>query len=105
MATGFTPAVKTSLDRAVRYAADRGHEFVTLEHVLLSLTSDADVLEVLEACGGDTRKLKKKLEEFLEENIPVVNFGEEGNPSRDDWKPEVTLAFPAAHSAGRRSGA
>ncbi len=93
MATGFTPAVKTSLDRAVRYAADRGHEFVTLEHVLLSLTSDADVLEVLEACGGDTTKLKKRLETFLEENIPVVNFGEEGNPSRDDWKPEVTLAF------------
>jgi ATP-dependent Clp protease ATP-binding subunit ClpA len=93
MATGFTPAVKASLDRAVRYAADRGHEFVTLEHVLLSLTMDADVLEILEACGGDTKKLKKRLEDFLEENIPVVNFGEEGNPSRDDWKPEVTLAF------------
>ena len=82
MATGFTPAVKTSLDRAVRYAADRGHEFVTLEHVLLSLTSDADVLEVLGSLEGTKVVLVMRPGEDVPEWVTNVVLAEDGRELR-----------------------
>ena len=42
--------LEDSLRRALNYAAERHHEFATLEHMLLSLLDDPDALSVLRAC-------------------------------------------------------
>ena len=44
--------LEVSLGVAVREAAHRRHEFLTLEHVLFALAHDADVIEVIRHCGG-----------------------------------------------------
>ena len=71
------------LNRAVRFALEHEHEYFTLEHVLWSLiqpsadeSSDAgtDVIEVLESCGADIKKLEKDLETYLQKEIPRAPF-------------------------------
>lgn len=89
----FTPALKSSLDEAVKYAFEHRHEFVCIEHVLLCMMADPEAVEIVEACGGDIPELKKTLERFLAEHCPVVQL--DGNPDfgSSEWKPELTIAF------------
>jgi ATP-dependent Clp protease ATP-binding subunit ClpA len=86
---------------AAQFAKDHRHEFVSLEHILHSLTKDSEVIEILKACGADVGGLSKELEVFLEKHCPRVkfqqkaegddSFGDVGNDSTT-WKPEFTLA-------------
>ncbi len=89
----FTPALKASLDEAVKYAFEHRHEFVCVEHVLLCMMNDPEAREILEACGAEISLLKKNLEKYLSENCPVIQL--DGNPDfgASDWKPELTIAF------------
>lgn len=64
------------LNRAVRSAFDRKHEYFTLEHVLLSLLEETAILEIIQACNGNTLELKKELEDYLEKEVPRVERGE-----------------------------
>lgn len=89
----FTPELKGSLDEAVKLAYEREHEFVSLEHVLLALTRNPEAKDIIEACGGDVLKLRTELEVFLEESCPRIQFGDGSEELRDDWKPELTIAF------------
>ncbi len=89
----FTPALKISLDEAVKYAFEHRHEFVCIEHVLLTMLADPEAIEVIEGCGGDVEELKSVLEEYLAKHCPIVEL--EGNPefAKSEWKPELTIAF------------
>ncbi|MGE0614657.1 MAG: ATP-dependent Clp protease ATP-binding subunit ClpA [Bacteriovoracia bacterium] len=58
------------LNRAVRAAFERQHEYFTLEHVLFSLLEDADILEVIHACGGIASELKTDLVRYLDTEVP-----------------------------------
>lgn len=87
------------LNMAASYAKEHRHEFVSLEHVLLSLIKDPDVVEVINACGGNVISLSNELETFIEQHCPKIRYqrvaGEEGSSeiaSLDGWKPEFTLA-------------
>ncbi|MBE8221029.1 MAG: AAA family ATPase, partial [Alphaproteobacteria bacterium] len=53
------------LQRAVELAQSAGHEFVTLEHLLLALTSDPEATIVMEACGVDVGKLSQQLKDYM----------------------------------------
>lgn len=64
--------LEKTLQRAYDEAKRRRHEFITPEHILLSLTRDAAVVEILEGCGGDLLKLRQSLNEFIDENMPPV---------------------------------
>ena len=52
----LSPNLEQTLHRAIAYANDRGHEFATLEHLLLALTEDQDAGTVLRACNVDTER-------------------------------------------------
>jgi ATP-dependent Clp protease ATP-binding subunit ClpA len=89
------------LNMAAQHAKDNRHEFVSLEHILLSLTKDSEVVEILKACGADITELGKELETFLERHCPRVKFqraegddsgADTGNSDANSWKPEFTLA-------------
>ena len=61
------------LHKALGFAAERRHEFATLEHLLLALSEDQDGLSVLRACGVNVEKLRIDLSEFLEKEFVNLN--------------------------------
>jgi ATP-dependent Clp protease ATP-binding subunit ClpA len=61
-------------------AADRKHEYATLEHLLLGLIDDADAVTVLRACGVDIDKIKKDLTEFLDKDLAGLATDRAGEP-------------------------
>ncbi len=67
-------------------ARRRRHEFVTLEHLLLSLLRDERAKDILQACGANTKKLQQDLKNYLDKNIEVL-------PAKERVEPEETIAF------------
>ena len=53
--------LEKTLHRAMTFAADRGSELVTLEHLLFALVDDQDASELLIACSINLDKLKNDL--------------------------------------------
>lgn len=93
------------LNMAATFAKENRHEFVSLEHILLALTKDQEVIDILKATGCDVGELKKDLETFLDQHCPRVRLQKaEGDglestsaagsasSAYDNWKPEFTLA-------------
>ena len=80
------------LNRAVRIAFEKKHEYFTLEHVLLSLLDDAGILEVLQACGGSYTALKAELEQYLDREIPASKRGDAAEEGMIEH-PVATLAI------------
>ena len=56
------------LNRAIKRANEKRHEFLTLENVLLSMMEDETVVEVLTDCGANLSDLRKELTTFLSED-------------------------------------
>jgi ATP-dependent Clp protease ATP-binding subunit ClpA len=72
--------LEQTLHRALSLAADRKHEYATLEHLLLGLIDDADAATVLRACGVDIEKIKKDLTEFLDKDLAGLATDRAGDP-------------------------
>jgi ATP-dependent Clp protease ATP-binding subunit ClpA len=66
--------LESSLNNAFNDAREKRHEYITVEHLLLSLLDNSSANSVLQACGTDLRLLGAELNEYLENNTPV--FGE-----------------------------
>ncbi|WP_424951870.1 AAA family ATPase [Deinococcus sp.] len=62
----ISEALQAVIQRAASIASDRGHEFVTLEHLLLALAEDAQTKAALLAVGTDLARLSTELERTLE---------------------------------------
>lgn len=78
--------LEQSLHRALTFAAERKHEYATLEHLLLALTEDEDAIAVLRACGINIGKLRQDLSEFLDKDLA-------GLVSEQTKEPKPTAAF------------
>jgi len=68
MAT-FSRTLEQTLRRALSLANEHRHEYVTLEHLLLSLIDDDDAAQVMQACKVDLDKLRMSLDSYLEEEL------------------------------------
>jgi ATP-dependent Clp protease ATP-binding subunit ClpA len=83
------PVIDKELQTTLRRAFDRAglmrHEYVTLEHLLLALTEDPKASKALRACGTDLRRLRRRLEEFMQERLSRV-------PEHLTVEPRQTLA-------------
>ena len=62
-----------TLNNAFKEARSRRFEFMTVEHLLLSLIDNPTAAQVLRACGGDLDQLRQELEEFVIENTPLLD--------------------------------
>lgn len=60
-----TKKVEKMVQRAVELAADNNHEYVTLEHILMSLMHEKEVVELLLSIGAQPSKIKLDLVTFL----------------------------------------
>ncbi len=76
-----------TLNNAFKDAKDKRHEFITVEHLLLSLLSNPAPGNVLEACGANLEILAADLRSFVDETTPVI-------PDTDDEREtQPTLGF------------
>ena len=62
--------LEVSLNLAVSEAARRGHEYVTIEHILFALLQNDSAVKAIRACGGSVEVTRGKLEDFFSEHIP-----------------------------------
>ncbi len=61
--------LEQSLHRALAQASAAGHEYATLEHLLLALTDDPDAQAVLQACAISVERLQTALRHVLENDL------------------------------------
>ena len=64
--------LEETIHRAIDYATERRHEFVTLEHLLLALAEDQDAVAVLRACDVDLDKLREDLVGYLDNDLDYL---------------------------------
>ena len=69
--------LEQSLNQAFQEARDKRHEFITVEHILLMLTENASAVAVMKACGADINKLRAELNQFIDQNTPLLLADEE----------------------------
>jgi ATP-dependent Clp protease ATP-binding subunit ClpA len=66
----FAQSLEITLNLAYSKAKTNNHEFLTIEHLMLSLLDNPDAIEVLIACNANIQKLRSELTIFLDENSP-----------------------------------
>ena len=67
----FSQSLEQALHRALEYANERSHEYATLEHLLLALLDDSDAAGVMRACNVDIEKIRRRVTEFLDEELDM----------------------------------
>jgi ATP-dependent Clp protease ATP-binding subunit ClpA len=94
--------LEETVRRAVAYASDRRHEFVTLEHLLLSLTEDQDAIAVLRACGVDLDKLREDLLTYLDHDLTYLITDSLADPrTTESFNRALQRAVIHVQSSGR----
>ena len=65
--------IRPVIQRAIEFATKNKHEYVTLEHILLSLTYEDEIVEIFNFCSVDIEILRKDCEAFLTDikNVPT----------------------------------
>jgi ATP-dependent Clp protease ATP-binding subunit ClpA len=76
----FTP------NRAFKEARAKHHEYMTVEHMLLSLLDNPTAAKVLKACGTDSERLRREITAFIDETTPLI-------PTTEDRDTQPTLGF------------
>ena len=76
-----------TLNVAFREARNKRHEFVTVEHLLLTLLDNGSALDVLKACGANISRLRTNLTEFIDRTTPIIP------PNIHDRDTQPTLGF------------
>ncbi len=61
-----------SINLAFREARERRHEFMTVEHLLLTLLDNPAAQEVLKACGANLDRLRRDLQHFIKDSTPIL---------------------------------
>ncbi len=69
--------LEVSLHMAFVDARQKRHEFITVEHLLLSLLDNPSAAEVLRACSASIEELRRELVAFITEHTPTVSGGNE----------------------------
>ncbi|UHD14996.1 ATP-dependent Clp protease ATP-binding subunit ClpA [Thiocapsa bogorovii] len=75
-----------TLNRAFKEARAKHHEYMTVEHMLLSLLDNPTAAKVLKACGTDAEKLRREITAFIDETTPLI-------PDSEDRDTQPTLGF------------
>ncbi|MBK1654115.1 ATP-dependent Clp protease ATP-binding subunit ClpA [Allochromatium vinosum] len=75
-----------TLNRAFKEARAKHHEYMTVEHMLLSLLDNPTAAKVLRACGADAERLRREIATFIEETTPLI-------PPNEERDTQPTLGF------------
>ncbi len=79
--------LEITLNEAFKTARENRHEFMTVEHLLVSLLSNKSACEAIKGCSGDIDAIRDELLLFLEQTTPIL-------PESDEEKEtQPTLGF------------
>ncbi|QUM80982.1 ATP-dependent Clp protease ATP-binding subunit ClpA [Moritella sp. 5] len=79
--------LEVTLNEAFKTARENRHEFMTVEHLLVSLLSNKSACEAIKGCSGDIDAIRDELLLFLEQTTPIL-------PESDEEKEtQPTLGF------------
>lgn len=82
----FGKSFEKTLNDAYGRAREKQNEFITVEHLLLSLVDDPDASEVLVACGANVDRLRAGLGIFVDETTPCL-------PEEVEREVQPTISF------------
>ncbi|NNL57766.1 MAG: hypothetical protein HKO71_08430 [Pseudomonadales bacterium] len=68
-----TSSLRKSINCAFRYALDKKHEFITVEHLLLALLQNCEVAVILHRYQINIRELHYQLVDSIERHTPVLH--------------------------------
>ena len=68
--------LELTLNLAFRFARERRHEYMTVEHLLLALLDNPAAGDALRNCGAVLEKLRTDLASFIDASTPVIPDGE-----------------------------
>jgi ATP-dependent Clp protease ATP-binding subunit ClpA len=77
----FAESLEKTLHQALKNAADRNHEYATLEHLLLALVDDGDASQVMNACGVDLGELEDAVILYLDSELDSLKVEKAIDPS------------------------
>ena len=73
--------LEKTLHKALAFAGERHHEYVTLEHLLLALCEDTDAMTVMRACGVDLDRLAVDVRGFVDAELGGLVSSQGGEPA------------------------
>ncbi len=78
--------LELTLGAIIRDAEKKGHEYLTVEHILFAALHDDWGIEIITNCGGSIARLKASVERFFKESLPKL-------PLKPDFHSKPTLGF------------
>ncbi len=72
--------------KALTYAKDQRHEYLTIEHVFFALLSSDEGVRILKECGADIHALREGVAKYLSQNMEPL-------PEEIDQEPFETVAL------------
>ncbi len=69
------------ISATVEDAIERGHQYLTVEHLTYAILHDEYGMEIIKNCGGNPEKIKMSLETFLDQNIPKKKGKGQAHPT------------------------
>jgi len=63
--------------KAMQFAKERKHEYITLEHILFSIINFDDGYKMLTALGANIDNMLKYINNYLNQHIPIIEDGVE----------------------------
>ncbi len=98
----FTRELEKTLHNALAEAARRTHEYATLEHLLLALTTDTHAAQVMKACNVNLEELQGQLIRYLDTELQALKSDASVDPSPTaGFQRVVQRAILHVQSSGR----
>lgn len=93
--------VEIACSVAATEASRRGHELMTVEHLLYALLLDTDTAKTVERSGGDVDAIKAELERIFEEEIPEAEDGSGPPAASNGFRRVLQRAAIHVESSGK----
>ncbi|MEQ9661985.1 MAG: ATP-dependent Clp protease ATP-binding subunit ClpA [Parasphingopyxis sp.] len=98
----FARELEQTLHNALAEAANRKHEYATLEHLLLALTDDDHAAQVMTACGVEISELQEAVTVYLDNELDALKIDGTTDPSpTSGFQRVVQRAILHVQSSGR----
>lgn len=68
--------LELTLNLAFRFARERRHEYMTVEHLLLALLDNPAAGDALKSCGANIDRLRVDLSSFIDSTTPLIPDGD-----------------------------
>lgn len=95
--------LELTLHRTFVEAREQRHEFITVEHLLLSLLDNPTASDAMRACGANMEELRKTLKQHISEHTPrVADDGEVDTQPTLGFQRVLQRAILHAQSSGKK---